>query len=184
MAVSPESPRRGVVVLVGNPAPGSRTGAVARLVADGLASASGEPPEVVELADRAASVFSPGDLSTRSLREVVGRADLLVAATPVYKGGPTGLLKAFLDSFEPTALEGTVGVPVVGWAGSAHGAVAHLQLRLVLEAVGALVPVPSFVLEEHHLDDLPQYVDAWQQRFGPVVDAVVGALHPKGVAVR
>ena len=102
-----------------------------------------------------------------------------MVATPVYKAGYTGLLKLFLDTLEPTALESTVAVPVVLSASGAHGAVADLQLRLVLQAVGALLPVPSFVLEEHHLDDLPQYVDAWQRRFGPAVTAVANALRPE-----
>jgi hypothetical protein len=40
------------------------------------------------------------------------------------------------------------------------------------------------VLEEHHLDDLPQYVDAWGRRFGAAVAAVVHALRPEEVGSR
>ena len=103
-------------------------------------------------------------------------AHVLVVATPVYKASYTGVLKVFLDGLSATSLESTVVVPVVLAASRAHGALADLQLRIVLQALGALLPVPSFVLEEHHLDHLPEYVEAWRHRFGPVVAAVATAL--------
>jgi FMN reductase len=179
----PETSRREAVVLIGHPSSESRTSAVAQTVADRLAVGGLGEPEVVELADHRVSVHALDDDVIRSVRDVVCNTAVLVVATPVYKGGPTGLLKTFLDGLEATALESTVAVPVVLSASSAHGALADLQLRVVLQTVGALVPVPSFVVEEHHLDDLPQYVDAWQQRFGPAIDAVARALGPRA-AVR
>lgn len=164
-----------VVVLVGHPMRGSRTGEVARVVASGLVSDS-ELPAVVDLgAFGAAGVASGVDGVDRAV-ELVGRADLLVVATPVYTAGYTGLLKLFLERLDATALDGTVAVPVVLSASPAHAALADLQLRMVLEAVGAHLPVPSFVLEEHHFDHLPGYVDAWQRRFGAVVTAVTRAV--------
>lgn len=184
MLVSPQISRGGVVALVGNPAPGSRTSAVAQEVAERLSSRIGSVPRVVELADFGADLLSPADPHIRSVRELVSGADVLVVATPVYKGGFTGLLKVFLDGLDPEALESTVVVPVVLSASSAHGAMADLQLRLVLGAVGALVPVPSFVLEEHHLDHLPPYVDAWHERFGPAVAAMASAVRPQEVGAR
>lgn len=181
MSVSRELPQGDVVVLVGNPAPGSRTSAVARAVAAGLAAEVDRAVEVVELADLGATGVSAGDDRVRRAREAVTGASLLVVATPVHKAGYTGLLKLFLDTFEPTALESTVTVPVVLTASSAHGALADLQLRVVLQAVGAVLPVPSFVLEEHHLDHLAQYVDSWQRRFLPAVTAVAHAVGPEAV---
>lgn len=180
MSLAPGLAGGELAVLVGNPAHRSRTSAVAKVVAAGLApEAQDGSPEVVELADLGPAAIASGDERLRRAQEAVARASVLVVATPVYKAGYTGLLKLFLDTLEPTALESTVAVPVVLSASSAHGAVADLQLRLVLQAVGALLPVPSFVLEEHHLDDLPQYVDAWQRRFGPAVTAVANALRPE-----
>lgn len=166
----------GVVVLVGNPARGSRTSEVAQVVASGLVPGSNLPPAVLELGDfGAAGVASDVDGVGRAV-ELVSRADVLVVATPVYKAGYTGLLKLFLERLGVTALDGTVVVPVVLSASTAHGVLADLQLRLVLEAVGAHLPVPSFVLEEHHLDHVPEYVDAWQRRFRAVVAAVADAV--------
>ncbi len=179
MSVSPEISANDVVVLVGNPVPGSRTSGVSKVVASGLVPDLDSVPEVVELADLGADLFSAESERVRRARRLVSGARVLVVATPVYKAGYTGVLKVFLDGLESTALESTVAVPVVLAASSAHGAMADLQLRVVLQAVGAMLPVPSFVLEEHHLDHLPQYVDAWLQRFGPAVAAVAGALRPE-----
>ena len=179
MSLAPDLANGELAVLVGNPANRSRTSAVAEVVAGGLASGFADAPEAIELAELGPAAITAGDDRLRCAHEAVTRARVLVVATPVYKAGYTGLLKLFLDTLEPTALESTVAVPVVLTASSAHGALADLQLRLVLQAVGALLPVPSFVLEEHHLDDLPQYVDAWQRRFGPAVTAVANALRPE-----
>jgi FMN reductase len=180
MSLFPDVARDEVVVLVGNPKASSRTAAVAGTVGAGLAGDTAAPRviELCELATRGAD-----DPALRDAQEAVQRAGILVVATPVYKAGYTGLLKSFLDGLEHTALESTVAVPVVLTASSAHGALADLQLRVVLQALGALLPVPSFVLEEHHLDDLPQYVDAWQRRFGTAVTAVVRALADAEVRV-
>jgi len=175
MSLSPGIWSGDVVVLVGNPAAGSRTSAVAHVVGAGLADGP-TAAKVVELSDFGHALLSPDDEQVRAAREAVSRARVLVVATPVYKAGYTGVLKVFLDGLESTALESTVAVPVVLTASSAHGALADLQLRTVLEAVGALLPVPSFVLEEHHLDDLPQYVDSWRRRFALAVTATADAL--------
>jgi FMN reductase len=184
MSVSPENPAGDVVVLVGNPAAGSRTGAVARAVATGLVADRPAAPVVIELADLGSALCSPEDGRVARARDVVRQARVLVVATPVYKAGYTGVLKLFLDGLEPTALASTVTVPVVLTASSAHGVMADLQLRLVLQAVGAHLPVPSFVLEEHRLDRLPDSVDAWQQRHGRAVSAVASAVRLEEVGVR
>ena len=138
----------------------------------------------MELGELGTGPLGEGGVAVQEAEELVRQADLLVVAAPVFKAGYPGILKLFLDRLEPTALESVVAVPVVLTASSAHGALADLQLRVVLQAVGALLPVPSFVLEEHHLDDLPQYVDAWRGRFGTAVSAVVRALNAEQVYAR
>ena len=184
MSLLPNSSTGEVVVLVGHPYNGSRTGAVGRAVAAQLGDEPGASLRVVELADLGTGALGEGSVAVQEAEELVRQAALLVVATPVLKAGYPGILKLFLDRLEPTALETVITVPVVLTASSAHGALADLQLRVVLQAVGALLPVPSFVLEEHHLDDLPQYVDAWQARFGGAVRAVVRALHAGQVNAR
>lgn len=168
------------VVLVGSPALGSRTSRVAQTVAAALGAPQ---PRVVELADVGPCSEKGGD-ALRLAQHAVQQAGLVVVATPVYKAGYTGVLKLFLDGLEPTALASTVAVPVVLTASGAHGVMADLQLRLVLQAVGAHLPVPSFVLEEHRLDRLPESVDAWQQRHGRAVSAVASAVRLEEAGVR
>jgi FMN reductase len=173
-----------VAVLVGNPSPGSRTSAVARVVARALSPDLGPVLPAVELAEYGASLLDPRNEEVRRARRAVGDAAVLLVATPVHKAGYTGILKVFLDGLDATELEETVVVPVVLAASSAHGALADAQLRTVLAAVGAVLPVPSFVLEEHHLDDLAVYVEAWHQRFGRTVGAVARAVRPQAVGAR
>lgn len=170
----------GVVVLVGSPALGSRTSRVAQHLAAALGTSQ---PRVIELGEVGLCTQKAGD-SLRLAQHAVQESGLVVVATPVYKAGYTGVLKQFIDGLDLTAFDHTVAVPVVVSASGAHGALADLQLRVVLQAVGALMPVPSFVLEEHHLDDLPQYVEAWRGRFGTPVRAVVDALRLEEVGVR
>ena len=182
MSVSPDIVAGGVAVLVGNPVPGSRTAVVATALAEGLLGSASEPAEVVELADLVDARWYAEDPLVSRTHETIARARLVVLATPVYQASFTGLLKVFLEGLEPAALASTAVVPVVLAGSGAHGALADLQLRIVLQAVGASVPVPSLVLEERELDRLPDHVDAWVRRFGPAVDAVAAALHGPGVA--
>src|SRR5690242_19324981 len=94
-----------VVVLVGNPRPGSRTRTVAELVARQLAAELGGLSDVVvvELAEVVGVSFGPeparGGWALGDPFAEVGGARLLVVATPTYKGSFTGLLKVFLDQY-------------------------------------------------------------------------------------
>jgi FMN reductase len=170
-----------VVVVVGNPAESSRTSLVARQVAARLVGADGAAPVVIELEELGAAVLDPDDETVRRAQQSVVEAGVLVVATPVYKAAYTGLLKVFLDRLSSTALDGAVVVPVVVSASGAHGAVADVGLRIVLQALGGLLPTPSLVIEEHHLDHLPEYVDAWHERFGRTVRALAESLTPEAV---
>jgi FMN reductase len=182
MSLPPDIVRGEVVALVGNPRPASRTTAAARAVASVLSGAAAGEPRVVEVSDLTPD-RAAGRAALLEAQRAVRSAGVLVVATPVFKAGPTGALKSFLDGLEPTALEATVAVPVVVAASAAHGALADLQLRIVLQAVGALLPVPSVVLEEHRLDELPLQAAEWQRRFGTAVEAVARALHPVEVVL-
>ena len=74
--------------------------------------------------------------------------------------------------------------PVVLSAASAHGVLADLQLRVVLGELGAVLPVPSFLIEEDRLENLLEYVDSWRERYLPALAAVAGSLHLETAAVR
>ena len=136
MSLLPSSTTGDVVVLVGHPSTGSRTGAVGRTVADQLTDEPGARAHVVELGELGTGPLGEGGVAVQEAEELVRHAGLLVVAAPVFKAGYPGILKLFLDRLEPTALESVVAVPVVLTASSAHGALADLQLRVVLQAVG------------------------------------------------
>ena len=88
---------------------------------------------VVELGELGTGPLGEVGVAVQEAEELVRQADLLVVAAPVFKAGYPGILKLFLDRLEPTALESVVAVPVVLTASSAHGALADLQLRVVLQ---------------------------------------------------
>jgi FMN reductase len=155
-------------VLVGNPRPGSRTLAAALEVASRLQD---DPPQVVDLATLGTAVLDAEDVGVQALVDQVSSADLLVVASPTYKGSYTGLLKAFLDRVPHRGLEGRVAVPVMLGAGPGHALAAEVFLRPVLAELGAVVPASLFLLESSYDD--PAAYDAWAARTRPLVDRLV-----------
>jgi FMN reductase len=187
--VVPEPPAwpQSVVTVVGNPRAGSRTAAAAASVAELLASELGTPyriDELVDLVTFAPAIFA-GDQAGAAERsalesaiDVVSSASVIVLATPVYKGSYTGLLKSFLDVLRPSALAGSVVVPVTVSAAPSHKLLADHHLRPVLAELGATVPVPGVVLEEGDLEDLQVVLSAWIRANATVVQATTIALQP------
>jgi FMN reductase len=94
------------------------------------------------------------------LVEEVGAADLVVFASPTYKGTYTGLLKLFLDRFAGgTGLRG-VAVPFMLGAGPAHALAPELTLRPVLTEIGGSVPVRGLYVVDSAFDD-PAAYESW-----------------------
>src|SRR3954469_4865987 len=113
-------------LVVGNPKPASRTLAAAHTVAVGLTGQ--EPDTVIDLATIGAALLDWSDPAVAELVAEVGAADLVVVASPTYKGTYTGLLKLFLDRFAAgTGLPG-VAVPLMLGAGPAHALAPELTL--------------------------------------------------------
>lgn len=142
-----------LVVLVGNPRPGSRTRDVGVRVAEVLRAAVpglGEP-HVIDLAEHVAVNLSaepsrPNRPAPDAL-EAVSEARLLVVATPSYKGTFTGLLKVFLDQFPNAALTPVVAVPVAVAGAPAHVVTTEHATTILLRELGATVPGSLGVLE-------------------------------------
>ncbi len=155
-------------VLVGNPKPGSRTLAAALHVVDRLGD---ESPQVVDLATLGTSLLDAEDVAVQAVVDQVSAADLLVVASPTYKGAFTGLLKVFLDRLPHRGLEGRVAVPVMLGALPGHALAVETSLRPVLTELGAVVPSSLFVLESSYDD--PASYDDWADRTRPLVDALV-----------
>ncbi|MEX2280174.1 MAG: NAD(P)H-dependent oxidoreductase [Acidimicrobiia bacterium] len=93
-----------VVAVVGNPKRGGRTTTVAERVATRMASTASGTVEVLELSDIAPELFSPTAPAVGEWTDRVRSADAAVFASPTYKAGLTGLLKAFLDCYDTKGL--------------------------------------------------------------------------------
>jgi FMN reductase len=150
-----------VVVVVGNPKPGSRTRRAAELVAERLTGAP--PTTVIELAELGPALLSWGDPAVDAARRAVAGADLVVVATPTYKATYTGLLKLFLDQFAAGELHGTIAIPLM-LGGSPHHALAgELTLKPVLSEIGCSCPTPALFLLDSTWESSPD-LDTWLTR--------------------
>jgi FMN reductase len=139
-----------IVVVSGNPRPGSRTSTLA--VAVGSALAAGAPVEVIEVGELGAGLLTPGDERTAKAVHLLREAELLVVATPTYKGSYTGVLKVLLDQLPAQALAGKRAVPVVTAGVAPQAAAAEALLRQLLTELGAEVAPGLPVVEA----DLPE----------------------------
>jgi FMN reductase len=96
--------------VVGNPRAGSKTLAATRSLVALLADSLGATDSgVVDLADFGGRVLDGSDGEVAEMRDRLAAVQLLVVATPVYKGSYTGLLKGFLDGYGPGALSSSTG---------------------------------------------------------------------------
>jgi len=161
-----------VAVVVGNPKPASRTLQAAGYVARRLTGR--EADLTIDLATLGPAILDWQDPGVATLVAEVGAADLVVVASPTYKGTYTGLLKLFLDRFAGgTGLSG-LAVPLLLGAAPHHHLAAELTLRPVLTEIGATVPGRGlFVIDRHH-DDPAAYAD-WLAATSPVVEAFLRA---------
>jgi FMN reductase len=159
-------------VVVGNPKPGSRTLAAAVHVARELDG--GELGLVVDLATLGPALLDWQDPEVADLVAAVGAADLVVVASPTYKGTYTGLLKLFLDRFATDGLRG-VAVPLMLGAGAAHALAPELSLRPVLTEIGASVPTRALYLLDSAYDDPAAYLP-WLEKARPQVGRHLAGL--------
>ncbi|GIH07708.1 FMN reductase [Rhizocola hellebori] len=160
-----------VVVLVGNPRAGSRTRQLAETLTETLLDRIGLPPNgwrVLELADIVGVSFGPepayGNKAGPDPFATVASAQLLIVATPAYKGSYTGLLKVFLDRFGHRQLAEVTAVPVVVAASQAHADAAAAALHDVLAELGARVPAPALAVLESRLEDGRAIAAQWTQQ--------------------
>lgn len=172
MSATPTHAR--VAVVVGNPRPASRTLAAATYVARELA---GEPDLVVDLAVLGPALLDWSDPTVSALVDEVGAADLVVVASPTYKGACTGLLKLFLDRFASGPAGGLpwIAVPLMLGAAPGHALAPELTLRPVLTEIGAIVPVPGLYVLDTAYDDPRAYLP-WLTRARPVVATLLDHL--------
>jgi FMN reductase len=116
---------------------------------------------VVDLAALGSRVLEPGDPEVADALDAVADADVLVVASPTYKGTYTGLLKAFLDLLGPSALAGTEAVPVMLAALPDHRLAVDVYLTPLLLELGASVPARGLFVLEADVDRADELARAW-----------------------
>jgi FMN reductase len=165
-----------IVTLVGNPREGSRTLAIAVRAAEAVAKRLRPAPghegaasagtrlepggrdghgvfdvagDVVDLAALAPHLLArePGP-GVESALKLVLDAEVLVVASPTYKGTYTGLLKVFLDRLPHQALAGKAALPLLVMGDPKHSLAVEVHLRPLLVELGAFVPTPGLVVLE------------------------------------
>jgi FMN reductase len=143
-----------IVVVSGNPRAGSRTSALAVAVGSAVAARSGAAaPAVIEVGALGAGLLTPGDAATAEAVALLRAADVLVVATPTYKGSYTGVLKVLLDQLPANALAGKRAVPVVTAGVAPQAAAAEALLRQLLTELGAHVLEPGLPVVEAELPE-------------------------------
>ncbi|WP_116948476.1 NADPH-dependent FMN reductase [Jiangella endophytica] len=168
-----------LVVLTAGTAPSSRIRAVAAAFAVELAGRLPRPPvwrDVVDLTEHVPDLAGVPSARVAELVDTVLAADVVVLATPVSRASYTGVLKLFLDRLPDDALAGTVVIPVTLSHDAAERQAADLQLRPVLDSLGAALPVASFVVDEGELADVAVLADAWARRHAGLLAAAVMEL--------
>lgn len=159
-----------VAVVVGNPKPASRTLASATHLARELTGRDADL--VVDLATLGADLLDWSSPTVLDLVAAVGEADLVVVASPTYKGAYTGLLKLFLDRFAGGEGLRGLAVPLMLGGSPAHALAPELTLRPVLTELGATVPGRAlYVLDSRH-DDPSSYA-GWLEAHRALVRSIL-----------
>jgi FMN reductase len=173
------------VVIVGNPKPCSRTLTVAAAAADAVASALGLAAgyEVVDLSSLSRRLLLPEpSAAVEDAADLVRSADLLLVASPTFKGTYTGLLKVFLDRLPYRALDGTWALPLLVMNAPQHALAVDVHLRPLLVELGATVPTPGLTVLESEFDRLDDVLRPWVSRVADVADGTFGAPRPTALA--
>ena len=128
------------VTLVGNPKAGSRTSNVAQAATWAVMAAADrrDAYETVDLSALACRLPLPqaSAVIEDAVEEVLG-ADVLLVASPVFKGTYTGLLKVFLDRLGYRALASTLALPMLVMKHPEHALAVEVHMRPLLVELGA-----------------------------------------------
>ncbi len=139
----------GIVAVVGNPRPNSRTHGIALTLAGAISASLVAPePSAIDLATFGPRVLDPADAGVKAAVDVLLAADIVVVASPTYKATYTGLLKSFLDRVGTGALDGATAIPLLVGGAPNHQLAVDVHLVPLLLELGASVPVRGlFVLD-------------------------------------
>ncbi len=106
----------------------------------------------------------------------VAQAELLLVASPTYKGTYTGLLKVFLDRLPHRALDRAVALPLMLMGVPDHAPAVDAHLRPLLVELGAEVPVPGLAVLEQNLERVDDVLQPWAELVADALAASGAAL--------
>ena len=158
-----------ISVVVGNPKPGSRTLALAQLLAQAIATEE-DTIATVDLAEHTGEIFAWPSEQMATLNDLVASSDLVIVGSPTYKATYTGLLKSFLDRYPNLGLKNVCTIPLMTGADKGHSMAPEVNLRPLLVELGALVPTAGFYFEMPQMDRADEIIAGW-------VSANAVALH-------
>ncbi len=154
-----------LVVVVGNPAPKSRTRTIAEELGRRIASSTGAAQlPTIELADHTEEIFRRPSERLDPLLERLASAEYAVIASPTYKASYTGLLKGFLDRYGAGGLAGVTAFPVFTIGTPAHALAVEFTLRPLLVELGASLPLSGLAFETSRFEERSTLLDEWIER--------------------
>lgn len=162
------------VVVVGNPKPASRTLTVAAAAADAITRAAGLAADcqTVDLCVLARRLLLPEPSpAVEDAIDQVTAADLVLVASPTFKGTYTGLLKVFFDRLPHRALDRAAAVPLMVMGGPQHASAVDAHLRPLLAELGATMPAPGLAVLESDLDRLDAVLGPWADQVARELEA-------------
>ncbi len=176
-----------IVTIVGSLSEQSKTRRLAAHVQERVANAVGAQTTLIEVSalvpDLAVAYPAQASPALAAVLQAIEGADLIIAASPVYKGSYTGLFKHLIDLVDYKALAG-VPVALLAVGGSdRHALVVEHQLRPLFAFFGAAtlptaVFVPDALLADGPVRDAPT-VARLNQLVGEAVEALA---HRRGRA--
>lgn len=171
-----------VTVVVGNPKPQSRTAQIATRAVEHLCTAGTYSMTVIDLADYTDEIFAWPSDKMSALNTQVAASDLVIVASPTYKGTYTGLLKAFLDRYGNLGLAGVVAIPIMTGADSRHALAPEVGLRPLLVELGAVVPTQGLYFVMDQMEEMDGIILSWAadcaHRLTVHLKAVLFAINP------
>ena len=122
------------------------------------------------------------------VRERIGRARLVLVATPIYKAAYSGLLKSLLDLLPQDGLAGRTVLPLATGGSPAHLLALEYALKPVLAALGARDIADGVYATDRQIERLPdgrhRLDEATAARLERVVGELVERLAPPRASTR
>jgi FMN reductase len=144
------------VAVSGSPRAPSKSKTLAELLLSALAG-SGCETRMVDVADLPADALlaRAQDPALDDAIAAVGRAQIIVAASPTYRALYTGAMKTFFDLMPPAHLAGKVCVPVQTGASPAHFLTLEYGLRPLFASLEGLPVAGVYATDDQFVDGHP-----------------------------